>query len=298
MTGIYKSEAGKQAVLALYEAALAQWPGRLERLIVETRLGETFVIASGPRDAPALVLLHGSAINSAAWMGDMPVWSRHFRVYAVDIVGEPGRSAPSRPPLASDAYAAWLDEVLAGLGIEAAGFVGLSLGGWMALDYAIRRPARVTKLVLLSPGGIGCNRNILLWALPLLLLGGWGRRKMQERIGGPVMADPAFAASPIGRLSAAIFQHFRPRTEQPPVPTEAVLRRLSMPVMVVLGGRDVFIHADATRDVLERTVPRLTMRYLPEAFHFIPGQTEAILDFLEAERPRGAGPFDEVGGDG
>lgn len=281
MSDIYKSDAGRQAVLDLYEAALTQWPTPIDRLSVSTRQGDTFVLAGGPAEAPALLLLHGSAINSASWVGDMPEWSRHFRVFAVDIIGEPGLSAPSRPPLASDAYAEWLDDVLVGLGLTSARFVGLSLGGWMALDYAIRRPDKVTKLVLLSPGGIGRNRNILLWALPLLLLGGWGRRKMQERIGGRAMTDPAFAASPIGRLSAAIFQHFKPRTELLPVPTDDALRRLPMPVMAVLGGKDVFIHADESRDALERNVTRLTMRYLPDAVHFIPGQTQAVLEFLQ-----------------
>ena len=38
-------------------------------------------------------------------MGDVPTWARHFRVHAVDIIGEPGLSAPSRPPLGSPAYA-------------------------------------------------------------------------------------------------------------------------------------------------------------------------------------------------
>lgn len=282
MSSIYKTEAGKVAVLALYRGMLNSWPVEAEQAVVPTRHGDTFVLSAGPQDAPAVVLIHGSAANSGSWVGDMPIWARGFRVHAVDVIGEPGLSAPTRPPLDSDAYAEWMDDVLDGLGLQSAAFVGLSLGGWLALDYAVRRPARVDKLVLISPGGVGRNRNILLWALPLLLLGPWGRRKMMERIGGPFMADPAFQESAIGRLSALIFQHFNPRTAPLPVHSEAQLRALPMPVMAVLGGKDVFIDAPLAKTWLEANVEQLTMRYLPEGLHFLPGQTEVVGNFLRA----------------
>ncbi len=287
MTAIFKTLEGEQAVKIRYQAMLDQWPVPSRHLRVPTRQGETFVIASGSQDMPALVLLHGSASNSASWVADVPLWSQHFQVFAVDIIGEPGLSAPSRPPLASDAYAQWLDEVMEGLGLSSAAFVGLSLGGWVALDHAIRRPARVEKLVLLSPGGVGRNRNILLWALPLLLLGKWGRSKMQERIGGAALTAASFTRSPMGTLSDTIFTHFQPRTSPLPQPTPEQLRRLLMPVMAILGGKDVFIDAPQTRDRLQENVPHLTMRYLPEALHFIPGQEQAVLDFIRGGRGHG-----------
>lgn len=280
MSAIFRSPEGEQDVLARYRQMLDDWPGPVEQVTVPTRHGDTFVLTEGRADRPALVLLHGSAANSASWIGDMPLWSGAFRVHAVDLIGEPGLSAPSRPALGTDAYAEWLDDVLAGLGLTSAAFVGLSLGGWMALDYAIRRPDKVEKLVLISPGGIGRNRNVLLWALPLLLLGRWGRGMMLRRIGGKVMTDPAFVSGPLGRLSQSIFRHFNPRTAPLPVPGEDELRALPMPVMAILGGKDVFIDAPLARAVLERNVQALTLRYLPEGLHFIPDQGEAVLEFL------------------
>jgi pimeloyl-ACP methyl ester carboxylesterase len=149
----------------------------MSRCVSRTREGETFVVASGPREAPALLLLHGSGTNAAMWRGEVATWARDFRVYAVDVIGEPGLSAPSRPPWGSEAYAGWLDDVLAGLGHPSASIVGVSLGGWLAIDYATRRPGRVQRLVLLCPGGIGRQK----WAVFLLVLlvlpfGQWGTR--------------------------------------------------------------------------------------------------------------------------
>ena len=50
--------------------------------------------------------------------------------------------------------AAWLDEVLAGLGLERVHLVGMSYGGWLALNQGIYGPARLAMLTLLDPGGL------------------------------------------------------------------------------------------------------------------------------------------------
>jgi pimeloyl-ACP methyl ester carboxylesterase len=67
-------------------------------------------------------------------------FARCFRVYCIDMIGEPGLSAPVRPALASDAHAVWLDDVLNHLAVTRVSILGASLGGWLALDYTIRHP--------------------------------------------------------------------------------------------------------------------------------------------------------------
>ncbi|MEV6597574.1 alpha/beta fold hydrolase [Actinoplanes sp. NPDC051346] len=114
--------------------------------------------------------------------------SQRLRVHAVDVIGEAGLSAPARPPLGSPAYAEWLDDVLDALGLDAAAFLGVSLGGWLALDYAVRRPRRVNRLALLAPSGVGRRRlRVLLVAVALLPFGDAGlRRTMRFALGGAV----------------------------------------------------------------------------------------------------------------
>jgi pimeloyl-ACP methyl ester carboxylesterase len=73
-----------------------------------------------------LLLFHGSAGNSAMWMGDVRAWAGHYRVYSIDLIGEAGLSAPTRPPLASGEYALWLDDVLKVLSITKASILGVS----------------------------------------------------------------------------------------------------------------------------------------------------------------------------
>ncbi|BBY19093.1 alpha/beta fold hydrolase [Mycolicibacterium litorale] len=150
---IYRSTSGRDAVQRAYREQLQRWTIPLRHRTVATREGGTFVLDCGPIDAPPVVLLHGAGSNSAIWQSDASRWSSTHRLYLVDVIGEPGLSAPSRPGLASDAHARWLDDVFDALSIESAAIVGVSLGGWLATDYAIRRPGRVERIALRAPGG-------------------------------------------------------------------------------------------------------------------------------------------------
>lgn len=281
MPAIWKTEAGGEAVRTRYAQFLARWPVANEQRRLPTAQGETFVVSSGPPDAPAVLLLHGSASNSASWMGDVAAWSRRFRVHAVDMIGEPGFSAPSRPPLASEAYALWLDEVMAGLGVERAALVGISLGGWVALDYATRRPGRVSALALLCPGGVGRHRNILIWAAPLLLLGPFGRRVIMRQLsggGGQAPASPAVQA--FGAFMDLIFANFRPRTERLPRFSDEALASITAPVLAILGGRDAMIDSAGTRERLAAHVQQADIRWLPDAGHILMNHGAEIEAFL------------------
>jgi pimeloyl-ACP methyl ester carboxylesterase len=288
MTPVFKSDAAARDVQACYRGVLERWPVPSEQRRLPTREGETFVLVCGPQDAPPVVLLHGSQANASVWMFDAMIWSRDFRLYAVDMIGEPGLSAPSRPALTGEAYALWLDDVMAGLGLTGAALVGVSLGGWLALDYAIRRPGRVRRMALICPAGIGRQKNFLAKALPLLLLGPWGRRKMREMVFGPAPKTIPDAARPFIELMTLVGRSVRPRVEKLPVFSDAALKSLDMPILAILGGRDVLLDSEESRCRLMENAPQAEVLFLPEARHAIFGQTRTIHEFLLKDSPEAA----------
>ena len=277
MADIYKSEAGRDAIEAFYRSALERWPVPNRQVIVPTCEGNTFVVISGEEHATPVVLFHGSASNSIAWTRDVAAWSSRYRVYSVDLIGEPGLSAPSRPRLGSDRYASWLDDVWRELGLTSASVVGLSLGGWLALDYATRRPEQVRSLSLISPAGIGSqNRLALLGLVPLLFFGRWGRQMAQRAV-----SKQAGASREVGEYMARVFEHFRPRLERIPCLTDAQLAALPMPVHVMAGGKDALLRSSETRERVTRLVKDLRLTYLENEGHLLPRQTENVLAFLD-----------------
>ncbi|WP_158884646.1 alpha/beta fold hydrolase [Amycolatopsis anabasis] len=281
---IYRSPEGERLIRQRYLDLLERWPVPSERRTVPTRHGDTFVLASGPEHAPPVLALHGSAGNAAGWLPRVAAWTRDRRVYAVDVIGEPGLSAPSRPPLASAEYASWLDDVLDGLALTSTSIVAESLGGWFALDYATRRPERITELALLNPSGIGRRKvGVLLKYALLRPFGDRGLRKALVLAAGPA-ALAADHQDPIGaallELNLLTTKHFRPRMEPLPTFPDDRLRELTMPILTVLGARDAMLDAPGTARRLAEAVPHARVRVLPDAGHYLPDQSLTIADFL------------------
>jgi len=280
MPTIDKSDSGKRRVEESYRLLLNQWPELVDFVTVPTREGDTFVVVSGPADAPPLVLLHGSMGNAITWIGEISAYAKHFRCYCVDMVGEPGFSAPSRPDLNTEAPALWLDDVLDGLGIDKASFVALSLGGLIAFDYAARRPGRVVALAGISPAGVCRTRNVLLRFLPLFFMGEWGKQKMREAVTGKLFISDEPGAVAFRAFFDLIADEFRPRMEQLPRLSDAQVRSLDFPVLAIVGGKDVLLHTDDTRDRLRALAPQAEVDYRPEARHYIAGTEKNTVPFL------------------
>ncbi|MEE6177069.1 alpha/beta fold hydrolase [Mycobacterium sp. 050134] len=268
--------AGRHAVECGYREHLQHWTVPLRHRTVATREGETFVLDCGAPDAPPVVLLHGAGSNSAIWRADAPRWSLTHRVYMVDIIGEPGLSAPSRPVLASDAYASWLDDVLDELGTDSAAFVGVSLGGWLATDYAIRRPGRVERLALRAPGGIGRQRyGAVLAALALMPFGDPGiRRALRIALG------PGSVPEPVVDYMLRIQRNYRPRRDPLPVFSDEGLESIVAPLFVVLGARDRLLDSRETAARLTRLQPAASISILPGTGHGLFDDGESLHAFL------------------
>jgi pimeloyl-ACP methyl ester carboxylesterase len=284
MARVFRSERGRQLVHEQYRRLLDAAPLRCEELSVLTREGSTFVLASGSQSNPPLLLFHGGATTSAMWLGDLPRLTQHFRVYAVDMIGEPGFSAASRPSMQGEAHALWLDDVWNALGLAQARFAGASQGAWLALDYAIRRPGRVHSLALVAPAGITRQRiSMAVRVAPLMLLGDWGRRRAVEWVMGLKAAQlPAE-----GRIFHDFFlltqAHFAHRTSFIPVFSAAQLAALKVPVLALVGARDVAFRTATTLRRLEACIPHAQVICHPNAGHALLNYTPALLDFFRGD---------------
>lgn len=162
----YDTPEGRGLVMAEYDAIVNAWLTPHERLNVSTRLGDTFILASGSPALPLLILLHGTNSNALYWLEDINFYRQNFRVLAPDIPGEPGKSPEVRPDWDSPAYQEWMEDILDAFNAPSAALLGLSQGGWIAVKFAISRPERAERLVLVSPAGIAPFR--LSFALRLL----------------------------------------------------------------------------------------------------------------------------------
>lgn len=107
-------------------------------------------------DRAPLILMHGGGPGASAWgnfRDNLPAFALNFRVIAVDM---PHFGKSDKP---ADRFldCAWYAQILAGfmeqIGVQKAHFIGNSMGGSIALELALARPAMVDRLVLMGTAG-------------------------------------------------------------------------------------------------------------------------------------------------
>ncbi|CAL9336106.1 Tropinesterase [Streptomyces sp. enrichment culture] len=114
--------------------------------------GDIYVRVEGPLDAPALLLIHGSASSTRSWDPMVPLLTGSHRVIRIDLLGH-GRSAkPVDRSYAIPDQARRAGAVLDRLGVERAVLVGHSSGGVVATALAEQRPGLVAALALINTG--------------------------------------------------------------------------------------------------------------------------------------------------
>ena len=131
-------------------------PGRLLDIAgCETYVVDAPALAPGP--LPPVVLLHGYGDTADCWRRVVPAIQRDRRVIAIDTppFGRSGMPPADYQEDLIGCYEQFFPALFEELGIGSAALVGHSMGGAMALTFALEDPSRVERLVLIAPAGLG-----------------------------------------------------------------------------------------------------------------------------------------------
>ena len=283
MKTFYRNSDFEKRIQTIYEQIISGWVQPHELSMVPTRHGSTFVITSGPKEAPPVVLLHGSGSNSYMWAEEARLYSSVMRVFAVDIPGEAGKSESVRASWDSDDFVEWMEDLYAGLGLQRAAIIGISLGGWIAAKWAIAHPDRVEQLVLLCPSGFAPPRASFLPKIVMYsLLGEYGMGRIEDLIFGAVQRTPEVSA-----YFRVMAKGFLPRQGVPPLFTDEEIRRLTMAVLVIIGSRDALIDGPASIERIARLLKHAETRLEEGVGHAVTGVSGIIMPFLARSGDQG-----------
>ncbi len=151
---IYRHAGSRDAILALYDAQLEKLGAPFRDIYVDTRYGATHIVETGNAKGMPLVLLHGGNATSAYNLLLFRFLLSEFHLYAVDIIGHPGKSAEvSLPPGGSD-YGYWLGDVITALGFQSVRCCAGSFGAGVLARAISTVPEKVARSVLIVPSGI------------------------------------------------------------------------------------------------------------------------------------------------
>jgi pimeloyl-ACP methyl ester carboxylesterase len=224
---------------------------------------------TGPKEAPALILLHGFGSSLETWEPWAQSLSVTHRVVRLDLPGC-GLSQPDRTGDYSDARSVSLiKELMDSLGIRTAALIGNSMGGRIAWRFAVAFPARTSKLVLISPDGfaspgfeygkpprVPALLHLMKYFLP---------RPLLEMNLAAAYADPTRLTAPVvdryyelllapGNREA-MFDRLRQSVLEDPVP---LLLQIRTPTLLLWGKKDRLIPYGNAADYLA-TLPNATL---------------------------------------
>lgn len=262
---------------------------------VRLRLRDT-----GPRDAPAVILLHGFGASLDTWEPWAQALSARFRVIRFDL---PGFGLTGADPT-GDYTDARAIRILLGLmdqlRLDRAGIVGNSLGGRIAWSFAALHPDRVSRLVLISPDGFASpgfaygkatEVPLMMRALPHVAPRGMLKANLAAAYARPevlseatvtryrdMMLAPGVRRAILARLGQTILREPGP-----------ILAGIQAPTLLLWGEMDGMIPITNAADYL-RHMPRATLVRLPHAGH-LPfeedpwGSLPPVERFLSGEVP-------------
>ncbi len=264
---IFTSPEGEDRFDEAYNNMFALWPVPHEVLDVDTRFGRTHINVSGPKDAPPLVLLHAAGFSSIAWFANIGALSQIRRAYAVDIIGDAGKSRISRQLKSGEDHADWLNDVLDGLAVDHADMLGHSQGGWMALALPLKYPNRVNKLILLAPAA---SIHPFAWYVKLNLA--LARRMIRPSARSQLKFSAAKGANIEERFvqfMEIVNSHCLPLTMVPGEYSDDELRRIDMPTLLLIGDGEKIYNPHQAIERAERLMSDLTAEIIPNCSHLL-----------------------------
>jgi pimeloyl-ACP methyl ester carboxylesterase len=248
-----------------------------------------FYEVSGSGDP--VVLMHGGNLDRRMWDAEFDSLRRSHRVIRFDARGF-GRSGP--PDTAFQAHED-LRVLLDSLAVDSAALVGLSLGGRIAMDFALAHPGRVTRLVLAGPGISGGTwapdgdsawlpkaREALAAKDSVALARAWLesayiRTAFRDTTGADRIRQVAIDQAPFW---GAMIRHGDKEVEAN-APAAGRLKELSMPILLIVGGDDTPFIQDVA-NAIARDAPNVRRVDIPNVGHMI--NLEAPARFLSEIR--------------
>jgi pimeloyl-ACP methyl ester carboxylesterase len=288
----FKSKKGEAEYMAAYEATMQLWSVPYDAMDIPSRFGSTHLVVCGPKDAAPLVLLHCFFTSLTSWAYNVADLSRDYRVYALDMMGQPSKSVPDQPIRNREEMAEWLASVLDALGIRQTDLAGYSYGGFAALNYAIRAPERIKKLVLLTPIGsfVPLKTQFFIRGMLTRLPGHFWTNSMMHWFFYEPNLDNEDTKRIFDDLTNQMYlggRSFRLPPTVPPVPyTDEELRGVRNPTLLLIGKQEALYNPVPAIERAKQLIPNIQAELIPQSSHDLPiSKAETVnprvLEFLK-----------------
>ncbi|MER2000749.1 MAG: alpha/beta hydrolase [Lysinibacillus sp.] len=285
MKSIFKNKQGEIEYYESYDETLQLFEVPSTSNTIQTSFGETHYLSFGDPSKPPVVLLHGMTMSSTMWYPNVKQLIQERYVYAVDIIGDFGKSKPKAAIKNKEAAAKWVLEVIDGLQLQSTDLVGHSIGGFLALNFSLLYPERVSKLVLLAPAGSFYRMNPVFFikVYPALL---FHTENLIDNLFKWSSANNEPLPSILRNQVILGFQYAKPQLQvMPTVFSKEELRNYKNSTLLLIGENEVIYPAAKAVTYAKKCMINLEAHIIPRANHSFTLEhalivNEYILQFL------------------
>ena len=278
--GHWDGAAGLEKYLEAYDTEFDQFPTPEDTHDVRTDFGIVRVYrfagtgdaARDDRPTAPLVLLPGRSSGSPVWTSNLPHLLPIGDVYALDLLGEPGKSVQERPITSDADQAAWLEQTLAALPEDRLHLVGMSFGGWSAMNLARHSEQHLASITLLdSPFAFDdLPIGTILRSIPVSVP--WAPQAWSESFSSYTAGGAEVKDLPVTRMIEAGMAHYRLRLPMPSRISEEEVAALNIPVLAFIAGRSVMHDPPTAIAAATCALGEESVKVYPDASHAINGE--------------------------
>lgn len=280
---VFRSEFGRQLVLKAYDKVVNSIGIEYQDIYLPTRLGETHIIITGSDLNPPLILIHAYYASAASWYKNLKQLSENYRVYNIDIIGDPNKSRPVKTIRQLQDFIDWFDDIMTGLKLENATFIGNSVGAFHIVNYYLHSPSRINKMVLIGPAAT--FRQIMPFYFHTFPGGMTGWTFLVKHAVTWIENSVRFEAD-FKNLFFLLLKYGKATNQVfPTVFRDEELKRVNIPTLLIYGDNENIYDYSLASSRAKQLIKNLTVRIITNGNH-ITGATNhlsvnnEIIDFL------------------
>lgn len=296
LSGFVSAEARAEFV-QVYAEAMAELPAYTQEYRLETDFGTVqvyYFVQAGTEAQIPLLLLPGKSAPTPMWEANLADLMAERPVYTLDLLGEPGLSQETQRIATEEDQARWLQQVISQLPEPQLDVMGLSFGGWNAVNVSLHYPAKIRALVLVDPVHVFAPLplKMVLASIPasIPLVPQPLRESMLSYISGGADVDESVLTA---RLIETSMRTFKSKLPAPPQIKPEQLSSLQMPILGIIAANSTIHNAEKALACGETYLsnPHSKMVLFEGASHAINGEfpeqlaaaVAAFLDGLEED---------------
>ncbi|WP_277679609.1 alpha/beta fold hydrolase [Gracilibacillus dipsosauri] len=274
--GRFVNSGAEEKFLNLYDEVMKLWPDSREELQLETSLGPTHVYAYGNKKGDPIVLLHGANSTSASWANYVITLGQYHRIFAIDTIGDAGRSIQKAPIQHAKDYVHWLEEVFQGLKLKEVHLVGASYGGWITLNQAIHSSELLQSITLLDPARALDGISYKTW--PFML---WASIFGPDSIRRGFIRWTGAGSLPSKKQTELVISAMRDYKMQripPQYVSDEDLQSIKVPTLLLLGEKSPMHNSKRAASRAKNLLQDVEVKLIPKVGHQLPA--DIVNDFL------------------